>query len=241
MKNKIYKLTLILLVLTITILACGTSNGNGDQTQPGDEQQNGSDTEWTVEDFRSLGAYAALDSYRLTTEIIERDSEGNALTTMIVTIEADNTMDALHTVVADSEGSIFFESIVIGGTMWLKNPFGETWIQSPNTEEEEQDSELNPWGTEKWESWDEDEFEGYVTYEGKDTTNGVRCRRFYVEDESSMTQGTIWVADQSGLPKVIIRTELITTPINSGVDASSTDVLINVTDINTSITIEPPQ
>lgn len=76
---------------------------------------------------------------------------------------------------------------------------------------------------------------------GKETVNGVQCKH-YVYDWTIpyAMHWDIWVADQGDLPPVIVR--LLRQASQKGYqDIEETETEINVTDINTSITIEPPK
>ena len=101
--------------------------------------------------------------------------------------------------------------------------------------------------------------EGGLTPDGKETINGVSCARYKVEtnyryemdmpmlgqiDTTVQATGTIWVADQRGLPRIIMQADVYeteTTVSPAGETTSTVRIEHQVTEINEPIAIEPPE
>jgi len=243
-KQKTY-LILVALMLVLAILACGLPSIGDDQSQLDGGQDNTTSEEWTSEDLMEIGNFDQLESYRMTMEITEKDAEGNPLSSMVVVIEKDNPNNATHTVISDQDGNTFLETIVIGDTTWMKMPFSEDWIQSPPSEEDDFYSET-PFGSDNWGEVVGD-YGTTLRDEGRDNMNGVRCRKYYiqhtddVEGSTIESEGYFWVADQIGLPKIMVRSEFTTETTDSTGKITYGDFIIDITYINEQITIEPPQ
>ena len=93
-----------------------------------------------------------------------------------------------------------------------------------------------------------------LVLDGEETVNSVHCRRYAVDTDLAYShaipgggeikytghaKGVIWVADQSGIPPVIVRAWMDEVLITDGKE-SHPYWEHNITNINQSITIEPP-
>ena len=208
-----------------------------------------------------------LDSYRMRTTM--RLLEGEGLLGEEFNTEVAWVQDppSRHTAMYGSSRDEAMEIITIGDTTWVKA--GGTWIKSEGEQGAEEGGSLA--GQEKFQASLEDilrDMEGGMKPAGKDTVNGVRCQRYTVDADFSIpfpipedapedarqlmptemvgrVQGEICVADQRGLPPVIVRSQ--TTQELTFQYASRDDETMvyeeerELYDINTPITIEPPE
>ena len=91
--------------------------------------------------------------------------------------------------------------------------------------------------------------------DGEETVNGVHCKRYAVDTDLDYTldipgggemhttghaTGQIWIADQSGIPPIIVRAWMDEAVVIDG-EASHPYWEHNITDINGPITIERPE
>ena len=158
-----------------------------------------------------------LDSYRLDWSVqTEMPATGIAMK-MSYTMEWVREPPSWHLVTG------LGEYIGIGDTAWVK--VGDTWMQATK---EDAAGALDQLG--EFMEPDSD-----MVLVGEETVNGVRCKH-YVYDFGDMMHKEIWVADQTGLPPVVIRGMFRMETTQMVTEAEG-----NVYDINTPITIEPPK
>ena len=189
-----------------------------------------------------------LDSYRMVVEFRFENADG---TTEEQTIEIAHTREpaAEHTIMSEMMGeeqSGDIEIIHIGSQQWMR--MGEEWIYS-EVQEGEEDFIGDAAGIEGFNEEDLADAKDL----GLETVNGIRCRHYELDEESAAfaegvidgeveeAHGEIWVAEESGLPAFMVRYELQAT--STATDESPVEkffVTMNVTDVNTNITIEPP-
>jgi len=161
-----------------------------------------------------------LDSYRLELKM----STGGAMTTGI-TIEYVREPPARRLLWGMGETPMA-EYIWSGDTVWVK--VAGTWVQGT-----EEDAAEHLDNTADVMTPEED-----MVLAGEETVNGVSCKH-YVYDLEMATQSMhkeVWVANQSDLPPVVIRGLFRMKTGQVTIESEA-----NVTDINTPITIEPPQ
>ena len=94
-----------------------------------------------------------------------------------------------------------------------------------------------------------------MVFDGEETVNGVHCRRYTVDTDLDYTHdlpgggethytghatGAIWIADQSGIPPIIVRAWMDEVLITDG-EESHPYWEHDITNINEPITIEPPE
>ena len=208
-----------------------------------------------------------LDSYRMRTTMRLLEGEG-------LLGEEFNTEQAWvreppasHTVMYGSSGGMAMEIITIGDSNWVK--VGGTWIKSEG--EQGAGGVSSSAAQENLKASLEDilqDMESAMKPAGEDTVNGVRCQRYTVDTEFSMAfpipedvpeearqlmptemaghvKGEICVADQQGVPPVIVRsqtTQEITVKYASRDDETMVyEEERDLYDINEPITIEPPE
>ncbi|GEM_PF-1188045 len=181
----------------------------------------------------------------------------------VMEIEWVREPEARHTVSTHSGMIPDTESIEIGDTMWLK--MGDDWMQIPSGP-----SGAEATAQQELQLDFEDLLRGLesgMTPLGTETVDDIRCQKYTIDTDYAMpfplpddapeealqsmptemafhVQGELWVADQRGLPPVVIRSQ--TTQELSFEIASQTTTLVyredrRLYDINTPITIEPPE
>ncbi|MFZ5919156.1 MAG: hypothetical protein ACOYZ7_19655 [Chloroflexota bacterium] len=165
-----------------------------------------------------------LDSYHLEWTVTVKTGDGEAASGYTV----DWTRDPLATHLSMSMGAGMppMEYIWANDTVWVKVPGGDWMLGS----KEDMDNAINQVG-------DVLRPEDDMVLVGEETVNGVHCQH-YAKQTTTMgsVRQDIWVADQDGLPPVVIR------GINqTEVSGITTTIDVNVTAINEPVTIEPPQ
>jgi hypothetical protein len=222
----------------------------------------------------ATASVATMKSYRIHTTWYEGAAEGPVKSQWDTEYVADPL--AYH---HKGEGGTPMEAIVIGQTMWTRfedMPWREVqlaeedladWANSMSQGE-------SPMKVEEQTPLEDDIqwvmgqsqlkiAEGSLTPAGRETVNGVACKRYTVDStytynvefqapltgsatNTELIQGDIWVADQGGWPPFVVRAEVLqtsTTQVEGGASSAETEYIeSNVTDINSSdIVIEPPQ
>jgi len=233
---------------------------SGDEAQPTGAPQPvgsaGTDTSGV------LGEYGALKSYRLHATYTAEDGVVEHRT------EAILAPFAFHTVMGGD--GVDMEMIVVNDTLWIKMPFIGWYKTDFSAEELEMspdewlaDEELGelpdtpPWP-------EAIQFlpgqaplplmEGGLKPDGRETVNGISCLKYavltdysYEVDQTVTTveaTGTIWVADQADLPPIIVQADIVETrtELFAGQETvSTTRIEYQLTAVNPSITIEPPE
>jgi hypothetical protein len=206
----------------------------------------------------------SLDSYRMRTTMVLKEGEGLLGEEMITEIEWVRSPEALHMTMYGASGEVMMESIKIGDDNWLSMGDGSwlhTTVGATGEESSLQDTQADL----------EDILEGMessMKEVGKDEVDGVRCKRYAVDTDFDMSlpipedipaearqllptemqgnvEGEICVADESGLPEVIVRsqtTQEITLKYASGKEETSVyEEDRELYDINEPIAIEPPE
>jgi len=90
-----------------------------------------------------------------------------------------------------------------------------------------------------------------MVFDGEETVNDVHCRRYTVDTDLDYTRetgshttghakGTMWVADQAGIPPVVVRAIMDEELIVDG-EPSHPSWEFDLLDINQPVTIEPPE
>ena len=114
------------------------------------------------------------------------------------------------------------EIIIIGDTGWTRID-GGVWTKVEDANKIEDISEPPLPGLPNLE---------IMTLQGTETVNGIKCKH-YTRSGGSIEED-IWVADQAGLPPILIRKR-------EKQQAPPIEDLVDVTDVNKSISITPPQ
>jgi len=181
----------------------------------------------------------------------------------VMEVEWVREPEARHTVSTHAGMIPDTESIEIGDTMWLK--MGDDWMQIPSgpsgaeataQQELQLDFEDLLMG-----------LESGLTPVGTETVDDIRCQKYTIDTDYAMAfpipedtseearqsmpsemaihvQGEFWIADQSGLPPVVIRSQT-TQKLSFEIASQTIEVVYreerHLYDINTPITIEPPE
>jgi hypothetical protein len=193
-----------------------------------------------------------LDSYRMITRTSIQGPDGNWLPpdeTEIAVV--NNPPPPAQYIIVSAMGNTF-ETIIIGDMTWMNMGDG-AWMELPPPEE----------GVEAFdtpETFDVPEnLSSDMVLVGTETVNGVNCLHYTfdtvvtVEDLEtimggmasgvplfdSQVEGEIWIADEPGLPPVVVRSDMM-----QDMDMGDTQMVMRVeyelTDINQPIVIEPP-
>lgn len=96
-----------------------------------------------------------------------------------------------------------------------------------------------------------------LVLDGEEAVNGVHCKRYTVDTDLDYVQpggvtrytghakGTVWIASQAGIPPVIVRAvmdeELTATDAEGNATTSYPYIEHDITDINQSVVVEPPE
>ena len=206
----------------------------------------------------------SLDSYRMRTRMVQKEGMGVLGEEMTTEMAWVRDPEASHTTLHDSSGDVMMEIIVIGDDTWTSMD-GETWMHTKSGTDEEA-----PFSLEDFQASLEDilqDLESSLKEVGQDTVDGVRCKRYTVDADFSLPfpipeeapaeaqqflpkemeghiEGEICVADERGLPEVILRSQ--TTQEMTLKFASDKEEKMayeeerELYDINEPITIEPP-
>ncbi len=187
-----------------------------------------------------------LNSYRMKTTTWERG--GDKSKASVILTEWVKASAAKRTVIGD------IETITIGDKTWAK--IMGRWVQQDRPTSQPQGSDLSASIMRQVE-------DKFVYKEvGRETVNGVACKKYTYSGEATVQitegalkgeatvrgQGESCIADQSGLPPVVIRSSGVSEmsmPAPAGLGAGGKiDLAMNIEtelyDINTPITIAPP-
>ena len=187
-----------------------------------------------------------LNSYRMKTTMWPKDEDKSKASTIVV--EWVKNPPAEHTTMGATE------IITIGDKTWVK--MMGRWVQQDRATPQPQSDNISADIMRQ--------LQNKVTYKevGRETINGVACKHYTYSGEATIQitegpmkgeawvrgQGDSWVADQPGLPAVVIRNRgesemKMKAPAGSGA-TGDINIAMNVEtelyDINTPITIAPP-
>lgn len=223
------------------------------------------------DDLRAdAGDYGELKSYRLYAKQTDQESGEVLETTTACVLDPF----ALHTINQGDDGTVEMIAIDnamwmhLPGVGWHKTELtAEEMADLEEMLDEDQDlgelPDIPPWPQELAYLPGQVGLplvEGGLKRAGAETVNGLSCVRYevisdysYVTDLPTIGQvsntvqakGTIWVADQSGLPPIIVQADLhrTETTVSPATDFVTSTVRIEhqVTEINAPIAIEPPE
>ncbi len=247
-------LVLILALSCVSMIACG----GGDDDEKTQEATKGDETSQVTPDqdtptgpgdaAEAMGfdSYDELDSYHMHS-VITTDMPMVGEAEIIMDEDIDNKNNASHSVMDMGMGGMGkTEIITIGDETWTK-AFGDKWMYSS-----EDDASENFGGPDDF--MDDFDMENDMDYKGKEKVNGVNCKHYEVDavivmsdqdpgatlgDVESTFVGDIWVADESGLPDVVIRMTGTSIVNAQGMDME-TGITQDITKINESIKISAP-
>jgi formylglycine-generating enzyme required for sulfatase activity len=171
----------------------------------------------------------SVDSYRLTMTSTAQSGDSAELTT-VVTEEWVREPPARRLTLTPGTDRPTFEYVVIGDSAWMK--LGESWTTIPQSEVQDYNENLSPFL----------QPEPDMKFVGEETVNGFHTRHYVRDVEVPMEtlHHEIWVVDQPDMPPVAVRM-VYQLEVTSGQMQMVTTGQVDVTEINTPITIEPPQ
>ncbi len=206
----------------------------------------------------------ALDSYRSRT--VMRVADGGqgfmGLGSMEIEQEYVREPSASRSAIYDESSEIMVETITIGNDTYTNLGDG-TWIKT--TADDPMSAAVNPDFMSSMEDMLAD-MEGGMDPEGSEVVNGIRCKKDAVDADFDIDMpmeaneeaaaflpigiaghvtGYIWVADEGGLPEVIIRSET-TQEISLKYESRDDETVVyqeerELYDINTDIVIQAPE
>ena len=188
-----------------------------------------------------------LDSYRMKTMMWEKG--GDKSKGSIIQVEWVKAQKAKRTTMGEGPGAV--EVIAIGDVTYSK--MMGTWVQqpaaAPSAQSQKQTDDIMRQLSEKY----------ALTEAGRETLNGVMCRKVTYSGEATIHlpegpmrgdikargQGTMWIADQPGLPAVVVRNHgesetTMKSPIGKGDVTIAMSSEMELTDINKPIVIQAP-
>jgi regulation of enolase protein 1 (concanavalin A-like superfamily) len=190
----------------------------------------------------------SLSSYRLAimSRIVEGTGSGPAT---YIKYEWVKDQQAEHAWMEDAGGKVQEVYISIGDRQWMYMP-GMGWIEQgqaapgPGAAASDLAEQIKQAADSRFDK------------KGTETVNGVKCVKYEFEYDATMetpnmatggkiktdmhSSGNMWIADEGGLPAVMIKS-VSTAEINSSGQKSLIESEQNLTDIGASITIKPPE
>lgn len=193
------------------------------EIQPQAPALEGADAPLQVADLQNLNSYRLSMTSRV-------QSSGAPVVEVVLTEEWVREPPARRLAVSLGAGMPEMEYIVIGNSAWMN--LGGNWMTIPESEVEDLNEDLSSLMTP----------DPGMALVGEETVNGIHCKHYIqdVETDSQSVHHEMWVANQDGFPEVAIRA-IYRLEMNMGEMTTVTEGEVNVTDINTLITIEPPQ
>jgi regulation of enolase protein 1 (concanavalin A-like superfamily) len=260
---------LLVLILLLVVLFAGTSSACSKDSSTETTKESGQSsttTSTTASTSTSITSVSkpggvpdiadmkSLPSYRLS--IMTKSSEGTG-SVSYMKYEYVKDQKAEHAWMEDANGKVTEVYIKIGdkywmymglaGMGWMKQPPQTTTASAVSSDLASQIKELQQ---------DVEHSKARFDKKGTETVNNVRCIRYEFEytlvtempnlatggttKTDAHSTGEAWIADQSGLPAVMIKSKSTTDIIMSG-EKTVLDMEQNLTDIGAAITINPPE
>lgn len=246
--------------------AVSSSNLSNEQTN-----STNSTNETTTDNTSFVDSFFAhpnetLDSYRMVTEMqfVSDDGSMNNEAPMTMEITWVRNPPAEHTITSGILPDTTMETIIIGNQTWTTMGDG-TWIESTAIHEHDSPEMQNMMADLEDMLAD---IQNSMVPVGKERANGFQCQKYEVdadftfamplptdEEDPNMEQffpnefvghinGNIWIADETGLPPVIVRsytTQSLTMQFESGEGETMVyEEKRDLYDLNLPIIIEPP-
>lgn len=243
-KKLVFMLITLSIIVSMALVGCGNGKDQEEATQtPKSTATTAVEATPTKApgstDGGILGELADPDdlkSYRM--QMIFSQVEGPTGpvdSTTDMAIVNDPAPKATH-IITTTEGTEYVsEMITIGDTMWVK--VEDNWMEYPNQQTE-------PVEEQSYDATDYiDNFD--IDFINEETVNGMHCKHynisgtFTVNDTTQKIDGEIWVADQSGLPKIAVK-QIATWESTVDGELTTMEMEFNITDINEDIEISPP-
>ncbi len=229
-----------------TVEPAQTANAATETPKPTETAKPTTTAKPTISGMGELGDVVSmdeLDSYKMHM-VISSDVSGDMVTDMEVI--NNPPPKASHTMTGAGLGGT--EIITIGDKSWVKMG-AQGWMESTTSQSSiEEQTDISDYL-----SADTD-----VDYLGKEEVNGVNCKHYNVDMNTTIKNpnpeggavaeykahfaGEIWVADESGMPKVMVRQQgTMTAEMPQPMGKVVTDMVVDVTNINDgSISISQP-
>ncbi len=261
MRRPILVILVSLLVFLIAGLSLACSKGSTTKTtQDSSQTSTAVSTSTTTSSASKPGGLPdiadmkSLSSYRMS--MMTKMSEGSG-SVSYMKYEWVRDQKAEHAWMEDANGKITEVYIKIGDKYWMYTGFaGMGWVEQPpqTTTASSVSSDLA--SQFKQVQQDVEHSKARFDKKGTETVNNVRCIRY--EFEYTLTTdmpnlatggttktdahsiGEAWIADQSGLPAVMIKSKSTTDIVMAG-EKTVMDMEQNLTDIGAAITINPPE
>jgi len=193
---------------------------------------------------RSTGALAALESYRYTTRVEYEGTDGDEIDAGSIEIIGEYASpDREHVTWTDLATGEGFEIIRIGDTAWMYED--EEWIEVPQMAVESIMQVVFLFApVYAWEGM-AGELETGSNFVGKEVVNGVSTLHYSsdyagwearFEGDLHEASGEIWIAEE-GFP---VRTIFTASGIDEDGNQGSVEWRMDLTNVNQSISIEPP-
>ncbi len=193
---------------------------------------------------RSTGALAALESYRYTTRVEYEGTDGDEIDAGSIEIIGEYASpDREHVTWTDLATGEGFEIIRIGDTAWMHED--EEWMEVPQMAVESIMQVVFLFApVYAWEGM-AGELETGSNFVGKEVVNGVSTLHYSsdyagwearFEGDLQEARGEIWIAEE-GFP---VRTIFTASSIDEDGNPGSVEWRMDLTNVNQSISIEPP-
>lgn len=256
------KWSIVLGVFVLAALACGPCGMIGNLTGDGEEiEAPGAPGEPVGEEplppsgadggVPQIAGLDTLNSYRVRQVFKVEAKDGSESDEMVVLEEWVREPPAQHVVIDGPDEGFDVEMVYIGDKAWVK--MGGTWVETTSEGAEGMnfvsDLDITP------------DVGSDMRLAGRERVNGVDCKHYTFDSENfaitdptegAMTmhlQGDVWIADQGGLPSIVVRERIqydgYFMPIPGASTSSAVDVVTyferDVTDINKPIDIRPPE
>lgn len=230
--------------------------------QPATSEESSAETSFIENSFFAQPS-ETLDSYRMVTEIqfVSSEEAMGMEEPMLMEYSWVANPPAEHTITSGILGDANMETIVIGNQTWVTMGDG-TWIESTNSEQNPAEMQGMMTGIEDMLA----DIQNSMVPVGSAKANGFNCQKYEVDANFTMEMpfpedeegsefmptgivghitGEIWIADESDLPPVIIRS-YTTQSITMQLDAGEGEAMVyeekrDLYDVNLPITIEPPE
>jgi hypothetical protein len=250
------KLWIALVLLVLASLACSLGGGAGDtepegeapEAPPAGEEGTASEEEEPAGEEGTApevdpDALTGLDSYRVRM-VTQWTPEGGTPESFVMEQEHTREPAAQRLVMESGEGDSL-EWVQIGDMAWYCS--GGTCAQTQQSEEDLAGTFGEGMAFDPVDFSSDSEFE----YLGEETVNGIRTRHYSLvldaleaamlaQGDVSDVAGASWIADEAGLPTFVVRFTMSWTETR-GEQVGTTEWSYEVYDVNTSITIEPPE
>jgi regulation of enolase protein 1 (concanavalin A-like superfamily) len=197
-----------------------------------------------------------LSSYRLSIKntLVEGAGSGSVSYMKYEWVKAQK---AEHAWMEDGKGTVSEVYISIGDKKWIwMGAAGMGWIEQPQQSNQPNAIPSDLASQLKQAQKDIGNSKARFDRKGTEKVNSINCVRYEVEYNLSTEMpnlqsggtsktvmhctGDVWIADQSGVPSVTIKS-ITKNQINVGGNATMMEVEQNLTDIGASITISPPE